>query len=294
MSEPEPIEGLELRRLRPGHVANAEALSAEAGWNQTGADWRMMIEVGEGWGLWASPERLVATALVLPYGDRFAWISMVLVTAAFRRRGIAGRLLRHCVDRVAARGLTPVLDATEEGRKVYLGLGFRDVYGYHRRVANSPVPAGAPAAAPGTAAALRDMTEHDLPAVAAFDAQVFGADRSAVLAYLFARRPRHAVVAERAGAVCGFALAREGRLAHHLGPLIAEDGATAIALARRALRDTGGPVCADVPDDQAPFGDWLADSGFVPRRRFVRMILERTEPFDDPACVYAVAGPELG
>ena len=46
-------------------------------------------------------ERLVATAALLPYSAGNAWISMVLVTADWRRRGIATQLVDACLDAAA-------------------------------------------------------------------------------------------------------------------------------------------------------------------------------------------------
>ena len=72
----------------------------------------------------ATASRLVATAALLPYSAGNAWISMVLVTANWRRRGIATRLVDACLDAATQRGLTTWLDATPAGAAVYGPLGF--------------------------------------------------------------------------------------------------------------------------------------------------------------------------
>ena len=77
--------------LTPSELADAEALVREAGWNQVAADWRIFLELGTVYAARAGDGRVVATAATLPYGGRFAWISMVLVAgdiaAAAWRRG---------------------------------------------------------------------------------------------------------------------------------------------------------------------------------------------------------------
>ena len=123
--------GISARPLTEADLDAALALSLEAGWNQLAADWRLFLQVGRAICLTRNGQT-VATAAVLPYGSRFAWISMVLVTAAERRQGLARWLLRHCVDDILQHGLVPVLDATPAGRTVYLNLGFRDTWGMHR------------------------------------------------------------------------------------------------------------------------------------------------------------------
>ena len=120
MAATEPIDIVELG------VDDAQAglvLSTEAGWNQNEADWRFFLNKGAVFGL-RDGDRLVATAALLPYSAGNAWISMVLVTADFRRRGIATKLVDACLDVAKRRGLTTWLDATPAGASVYGPLGF--------------------------------------------------------------------------------------------------------------------------------------------------------------------------
>ncbi len=283
----DPFDDLRRSVLAPSDAADALRLSTEAGWNQTDADWRFMARKGHGWGLRDPGGRLVATALTLPFG-RFAWIGMLLVTLDYRRRGIATALLRRCLDHLKSRDLIPALDATEAGRKVYLRLGFEDVYGITRMRAAAVTRGG------GETAGLRSIGPDHLATLFAFDRTAFGADRSAVLAYLLGRRPDHAFATFRDGVLVGYVLARAGRRAHHLGPLAAVDEATAVGLASRALADLEGSVIIDSPDRHAGFNRWLAARGFAPDRPFTRMILGCRRPFDDPGRIFAIAGPELG
>ncbi len=86
-------EPLRTARLSTAQAAAGFALSAEAGWNQTVDDWRLMLAEGEAIGQFTADDELVASALILPYGERIAWIAMVLTTERFRRRGLATRNL---------------------------------------------------------------------------------------------------------------------------------------------------------------------------------------------------------
>ena len=116
-----------------GHadIADALLLSDEARWNQTAADWAVFINHGEVFGVRAGG-RLVATAAILPYGGGFGWVSMVLVTADWRRRGLASRLMGRCIAALRTRGCAALLDATPEGALVYGQLGFRSQCGMAR------------------------------------------------------------------------------------------------------------------------------------------------------------------
>ena len=98
-------------------VEDAQAgllLSTEAHWNQNEADWRFFLSKGTVFGL-RDGRKLVATAALLPYSAGNAWISMVLVTENWRRRGIATRLVDACLAAATKQGFTTWLDATPAG-----------------------------------------------------------------------------------------------------------------------------------------------------------------------------------
>jgi GNAT superfamily N-acetyltransferase len=287
-------EGVHIRRLREDDIAGALALSTEAGWNQVAADWRIFLELGEAYGLTPAAEggRLVASAAILPQGNRFGWISMVLVTAAWQRRGLARWLLRHSIESLRVRRLVPLLDATPAGRAVYLTLGFEDCWSLRRLVVRQLSRAGAEAAAEGVL--VRPLKTADWPAAIAYDRAVFGAERGALLRRLAARLPSAALIAERAGEIVGMLLGRDGRVMNQLGPLVAENDAVARALLRRAVPAVGAPLAIDVADRHVRFGEWLGRLGFTGERPLTRMVCGRDAAFDDPARLFAIAGPELG
>ena len=88
MESTEPLEcALDEARLEA-----CLALSRAAGWNQNAADWRIFLELGTATAVKTIDGRLAATAATLPYPSGFGWISMVLVAADYRRRGIARAL----------------------------------------------------------------------------------------------------------------------------------------------------------------------------------------------------------
>ena len=109
--------------LTPAEFDDLAALVREARWNQLAADWRVFIALGRVYALLTSEGRIVATTATLPYGTRFAWISMVLVAGEYRRRGLATQLMRRAMADLAAEGLIAILDATPDGRAVYRTLG---------------------------------------------------------------------------------------------------------------------------------------------------------------------------
>jgi GNAT superfamily N-acetyltransferase len=266
--------------LGPEHVAGCLALSAAANWNQNEADWRLMLSLGHGWGI-SQDGRLVASTLVLPYGT-FAWISMVLVLPEQRRQGYASQLLRTAIADLRSRGLTPILDATPAGREVYRQAGFRDTWTFTRFF--RPPDKGGGAKRRGV---LKKET-WSVPDLA-LDREAFGADRSTLLRALQERLPPAAC-----GGRGGFVLGRDGREANQIGPLVARDEDSALALLAQALDAVGGPLYVDAVDHAPRLRRWLEERGFVAQRPFTRMVHGASRAPGDESLVYLVAGPELG
>jgi GNAT superfamily N-acetyltransferase len=278
--------------LSPSELDDVDALVREARWNQVAADWQVFLAHGRVYALVTTEGRIVATTATLPYGGRFAWISMVLVAGEYRRQGLATQLMRRAMDELAAAGLVPALDATPDGRAVYRRLGFTDSWGFARLIRRERQAAPAFAAPAGVT--VRPVTDADWPALCAYDAAAFGAARGAVLAGLRGRLPPAELVAERAGRVAGFLLGRDGMLAGHLCPLIADDDAIACALVARALDALDGPLFIDLADDKAAVRGFLDAHGFTAVRPFTRMVYGSSLRFDDPTRTFAVVGPEFG
>jgi GNAT superfamily N-acetyltransferase len=276
-----PIEGVNACRiieLDAGDIADGLRLSTEAGWNQIAADWAMMLTVGKGFGM-RDDGRLVASGIALPYRPRFGWVSMVLVTATHRHRGLATALLRHLICYLQDLDLTPMLDATPAGRAVYLPLGFRDV----ERIARWRSP-GRPVG--GQPSPSRNAFDGILRS----DRIAFGADRSAILADL-AGRPGAFTASTETGA---FLLSRAGRTATQIGPIVAATSDDAAALLEFAIDGIAGPLLIDIPDRETVLRGLLERRGFAVERPFIRMALGRDEGFGEPGSVRAIAGPEVG
>jgi len=270
----------------------ADALVAEAGWNQVAADWRVFLDFGTVHAVRTDAGQVMATAATLPYGGRICWISMVLVAGRYRRQGLATSLLRRCLDDIAAAGLTAVLDATAAGQPVYRALDFVDLWSFtrlaapaRRQIAGGPV---------SDEIVIRPIDDDVWAALCAYDAAGFGADRSTVLGRMRGRLPPAELLAERRGRLAGLLVGRDGRTAAQLGPLIAEDDAVAEALLARALRGIEGPVIIDLADTKPRVRAWLEANGFSAQRAFMRMSQGRREGFDDQARTVAVMGPEFG
>jgi GNAT superfamily N-acetyltransferase len=284
----ENTEPLVLVPLTSSDIGDAQELVAEAGWNQTPADWCVFLELGHTLSARARDGTLVGTAATLPYAGGFAWISMVLVAKQWRRRGTGTRLLNRCIEMLRESSSIPMLDATPAGREVYRRLGFRDLWPITRWRRAAAVDSGS------VATNVRLLEGCDLAQVVTLDTATFGCSRDNLLQRLRDRSLEFACVAETNTQVRGFLLGRNGRAATQFGPIVADDEHMAAALVDFAGQRVGSPVMLDVPDQHAGFTKWLENHGFVRERPLMRMILSADRSVGDPRRMIAIAGPELG
>ncbi|MCJ0761759.1 GNAT family N-acetyltransferase [Variovorax terrae] len=270
--------------LGPDDVPGGLALSDAAGWNQTADDWRLFVSQGRVFGCRDGAGRLVATAAALPYAGGMGWVAMVLVAQEWRHQGLATALMKRCVAYLQSVSVTPVLDATPAGAPAYERLGFEA--GFELARWDGLAPAAAPVSPP-----VREAARDDLAAIRRLDAEASGCDRHLLLAD-FLRRDGSRAWMTQDGA--GFVIARQGLRATQLGPLVAADEASALALLQTALTNLRGRVFLDLPERWTTLVAWLAQNGFARQRPFARMALGPAPIASVHDRLFVLAGPEFG
>jgi GNAT superfamily N-acetyltransferase len=276
--------------MTPADIAAGLELSRAARWNQTERDWGLFLRLSpEGCRVAVIDERVVGTVATARYEDRFAWIGMVLVDPAERGQGIGARLMAEALD-VLEDMPSVRLDATPAGRAVYQKLDFVD----ECRLSRMETVVSSGALTPQRNPA-RPMTKDDLPAVSIFDRQVFGADRSLTLGWMFDGAPEYAWVVEERGQIVGYLFGRSGFNFEGLGPVVAHDQRTARRLVSACLnRQAGKPFIIDASHHDAEWRAWLESIGFREQRPFIRMFY-RDNPYPGlPPKQFGILGPEFG
>jgi GNAT superfamily N-acetyltransferase len=277
-----------IRAMRHADIPAGLQLCRASGWNQTERDWHHFLTTAPDGALVAvEHERVIGSVATLPYGP-FAWISMVLVDPAARRRGIGTLLLERGLALIPET-VTARLDATPAGELLYRTLGFTGEYRLARwfiEVTRRHV------ASPSRA---RPINSADWPAILENDARVFGASRQALLQRLATDMPEYAWVVADGTDVHGYVFGRHGFLREHIGPLIADSCAVAEQLIDACLQvKPVRAVFVDAPDAQQPWAAALLERGFAIERPFLRMSRGPLTAPGQPSHIYAITGPEFG
>jgi GNAT superfamily N-acetyltransferase len=278
---------LSLRQMTPGDIAEGMRLCAQAGWNQTEADWRRFLDLEpDGCFVGEVDGNVVATTTTRVFGP-IAWIGMVLVDQAMRRRGIGTAMMEHALAHLTARGVATMrLDATPLGEPIYRRLGFVAEYELARWEGVSP---GA-----GCDGRVRAVTAGQIERLADLDRRATGTDRQGLLRHLWEHGPQSMLALEGATRLAGYAAFRNGARAFQIGPIVARSDEAGRALADAALGHLAGQrVFVDIAQDHVGATRWAQERGLQVQRKLVRMFrgrpVQETHPW-----LWASSGPENG
>jgi GNAT superfamily N-acetyltransferase len=279
---------LQFDLLTAKDLDEALRLSTQAGWNQLPGDWQRLIDfTPEGCIAGRADGRLVATSTIATYGKDAHWLGMVLVDKECRGRGYGTAILAEALRRAEALGSGAIgLDASDQGRPLYLKMGFADVSPIDRWGGSMKAPAKEPP--------LEILSHATLDAVLALDRTACGADRSRLLVHLAMERDVVGWVATDSRGAAGYAILRPGRTCAHLGPIVAADPAHFESLLdAAALYLNGAELLLDIPrtDQNSAL---LAKRGVEIRRRLTRMTHRRAQPLLLGPGVRAAVSFELG
>ncbi|MFE3601515.1 GNAT family N-acetyltransferase [Streptomyces sp. NPDC059142] len=256
------LSALPVRRLTMRDLTACADLTEDRDWAREEHRWSLLLAAGTAHGI-DDPDGkgLAATCVVTsygssPHGGELTAVGMLLVAGRHARQGLGQRLMNHVLHEA---GTTPlVLHATPQGRPLYERLGFTGI-GTTRTVLGRlrhPGPTAPPLA-------TRPATAADLPAIIRLDNEVFGADRTHLLARLpaFADRLR---VAEEGSTITGYGAAWPTPAADVVGPLVARDTDTAKALVAALAPAADRPLRTAVDVRHTELLNWLEEHGLEP------------------------------
>jgi GNAT superfamily N-acetyltransferase len=208
----------------------------------------------DGWLLGFYETIPVAIAGAVDYGP-FAYIGMVGVPEKWQRRGFGMAIMCELMARLEARHCpVAMLDATVAGAAVYLKLGFFEEGQSLQGMREFPIPQGT------VPLSVQRFTAEDIPAVANFDAPIFGAKREVVLIQLLEEFPgRGFVRRDETGEISGYAFAQD----RSIGPWVAQTPQDAELLLQAALTlSFDQRITVNYPKSNEAISDLLNRYGF--------------------------------
>jgi hypothetical protein len=128
-----------------------------------------------------------------------------------------------------------------------------------------------------------------------WDKEIFGADRSRLLKWMWNGAPEVALAIGNSRPESGYCFGRPGQNFFQIGPVVAADPAIAKRLVAGALKNCENrSVVMDVPHFDKEWKAWLVSIGFTEQRSFIRMFKGNNDWPGRPKSQYAILGPEFG
>ena len=280
------MDALNIRTMRPDEISLAVEWAAAEGWNPGLADDACFASVDpEGFLIAERDGAPVATVSCVNYGAGFSFLGFYMVRKDLRGRGYGLRVwdvaIAHAGSRVI--GLDGVIAQLQNYKKSGFELAYTNVRFGGTVVAPDPPQAGIVA-----------LTEVPLSTVEAYDATVFPAPRPAFLRTWIGSPGHVGRALVRNGRLAGWGVIRPCRKGFKIGPLVADDRATAEAtLAALLAKVGGGEIFLDVPGINREAIALAQDLGLAPVFETARMYTGAIPPLRLER-VFGVTSFELG
>jgi hypothetical protein len=234
------MNGLHIRPMRPDEISIAVNWAAAEGWNPGFADHACFAAADpQGFLIGELEGEPAATVSCVNYDARFAFLGLYIVRADLRCRGYGLRIWNAAIAHAGPRviGLDGVIAQQQNYRRSGFELAYANVrYG------------GIVAAPDAPQAGVIALTEVPLAAVEAYDATVFPAPRTAFLRAWIGSPGHIGRALVRDGRLAGWGVIRPCRKGRKIGPLVADDRATAELVLSALLASVGGgEIFLDVP-----------------------------------------------
>jgi len=280
------MNALIIRTMRPDEISIAVDWAAAEGWNPGIADAACFASVDpEGFLIAELDGAPVATVSCVNYDAGFAFLGFYIVRADLRGEGYGLQIWNAAIAHAGARVIG--LDGVTAQQANYKKSGFQLAYANVRYGGIVATPA-APRA---DIVALSDVP---FAAVEADDATVFPAPRSAFLRAWIGAAGHIGCALMRNGRLAGWGVIRPCRKGLKIGPLVADDRASAEAvLSALIAKVRGGEIFLDVPGVNRDAIALAQDFGLAPVFETARMYTGAIPPLRLQR-VFGVTSFELG
>ena len=280
------MNGFQIRTMRPDEISTAIDWAAAEGWNPGLADGPCFAVADPGGFLIGELDGApAATVSCVNYGAAFAFLGFYIVRKDLRGRGYGLRIWNAAIARAGQRVIG--LDGVVAQQQNYRRSGFELAYA-NIRYGGAVV---APEAPPADVIALSAVP---LAMVEAYDATVFPAPRSTFLRAWISAPGHIGCALMRDGGLAGFGVIRPCLHGRKIGPLVADNRASAeVVLQALLARAGGGDVFLDVPGINRDAIAMAEALGLAPTFETARMYTGAIPPLQLER-VFGVTSFELG
>ncbi len=281
----EIVKDLNIRIMSREEVQFAIDMAASEGWNPGLYDVDLFYEADHnGFFIAEHEDKPVGCASAVAYDDKFGFLGLYVVKPEFQNKGIGMKLTEKCMEYMGDRniGLDGVVENEEKYQKI---MKFRSSYSNLRfeGKGGGTIPDG-----------LVKISEVPFEKLLEYDRRMFPAPRSGFLKEWINQPDSYACAALEDGNLKGYGVIRKCWTGHKIGPLFADDKATAEKIFR-ALRASAPKenIYLDIPEPNKEALELAKKYNMNVMFKTIRMYSQR-EPDIELDKVYGVTSFELG
>lgn len=281
----EIVKDLNIRIMSREEVQFAIDMAASEGWNPGLYDGDLFYEADHNGFFIAELEgKPVGCASAVAYDDKFGFLGLYVVKPEFQNKGIGMKLTEKCMEYMGDRniGLDGVVENEEKYQEI---MKFRSSYSNLRfeGKGGGTIPDG-----------LVKLSGVPFEKLLEYDRRMFPALRSGFLKEWINQPDSYACAALENGEIKGYGVIRKCWTGHKIGPLFADDKATAEKIFR-ALRASAPKenIYLDVPEPNKEALELAKKYNMNVMFKTIRMYSQK-EPDIELDKVYGVTSFELG
>jgi len=276
--------------MRPDEISIAVDWAAAEGWNPGLADDACFATVDpQGFLVGEIDGETAATVSCVNYSASFAFLGFYIVRADLRGRGYGLRIWNAAIAHAGPRVIG--LDGVAAQQQNYRKSGFELAYANIRYGGTVAAPEAPRAQVNAQVIALSEIPLAD---VEAYDATLFPAPRPAFLRAWIGAPGHVGRAVMRDGRLAGWGVIRPCRKGRKIGPLVADDRATAEVVLSALLASTGGgEIFLDVPSINRDAISLAQSLGLAPVFETARMYTGAIAPLRLER-IFGVTSFELG
>ena len=274
-------------QLIPDDCDSIISLSSSVGWDYTQREVQVFLTAGRLFGHRREGGRIVSCAGVFPYG-KLASIGVVIVHPKFQGQGFGRALMQRCLTEVS--DIPTILVSTVQGQRLYTSLGFQTVSYIHKLLSKQPLRWSESV----ERWRFKVLGKEDYLGVIRLDEEVFGANRGKFLTPRFPLLHEGIVLRDSEEILRGYAMSVTRNNLLIVGPVVAPDHDSALAMVHYLTREWSGPIRVDVPSAQDRFLDRLTRLGMYEEERPPVMMRNGDTLPGDRSRLYAIAAQAFG
>ncbi|MCW4005991.1 MAG: GNAT family N-acetyltransferase [Candidatus Bathyarchaeota archaeon] len=279
-----------VRKLGFEDLGFAVDLANSMNWSMTKEDFKFSLQLEpNGCFLLLHNQKPTGVITCINHNREIGWFGNLVITKENREKGAGTTLVNHAINYLKNAGASTIgLYATEQVTGFYEKLGFKQngkfAVLHAKTIASTQTT---------NSTKTRELTEKDLPTVAAFDQRCFGASRRKLLEAMLQRPDAACLGYFEDAMLLGYATAKVSGVVE-VGPLVCQKGRrdVTVALLGEVLRRfVGCEAFLYVPLVESAVLDAAIGAGFVEEFGVVRMFLGAAVTGD---CVYVAESLERG